>query len=160
MDAIVTGGAGFIGGHLCRRLLQGGARVWALDNFDPLYDPALKRATVAELEAFPGFRLVEADVCDAGRAQDALAAAGAEARRVPVLVHLAARAGVRLSIRQPLGYARVNVEGTVAALELARALRIPAFVFGSSSSVYGDAASVPFREDEPALAPISPYAAS
>ncbi|WP_420126736.1 NAD-dependent epimerase/dehydratase family protein [Longimicrobium sp.] len=155
---MVTGGAGFIGGHLCRRLLERGDAVWAVDNFDPFYDPALKRETVRELSAFPQFRLVEADACDPGATQAALAAAGCE--RLDAIVHLAARAGVRPSIQEPLRYARVNVEGTAAVLELSRAMRNVPVVFGSSSSVYGNSAPVPFREDDPVAEPISPYAAT
>lgn len=160
MHVIVTGGAGFIGGHLCARLLQQGHTVTAVDNFDPFYDPAIKRGTVEELSRHPGFRLVEADVCDADRLQGALAAAGVGEGSVDAIVHLAARAGVRPSIQQPAAYSHINVEGTSAALELARRLGIGAFVFGSSSSVYGNRAEVPFREDDPAAAPISPYAAT
>ncbi len=158
MNVMVTGGAGFIGGHLCRRLLERGDAVWAVDNFDPFYDPALKRETVRELSAFPQFRLVEADACDPGATQAALAAAGCE--RLDAIVHLAARAGVRPSIQEPLRYARVNVEGTAAVLELSRAMRNVPVVFGSSSSVYGNSAPVPFREDDPVAEPISPYAAT
>lgn len=158
MNVVVTGGAGFIGGHLCRRLLERGDAVWAVDNFDPFYDPALKRKTVAGLSAFSSFRLVEADACDPEATRAALAAAGGE--RVDAIVHLAARAGVRPSIQQPLAYARVNVEGTAAVLELSRALGNVPVVFGSSSSVYGNSAPVPFREDDPVAEPISPYAAT
>ena len=160
MKVIVTGGAGFIGGHLCRRLLDEGHAVWAVDNFDPFYDPAPKRATVAELARCPAFRLVEADVCEPDAVRAALAAAGLGTGEADVLVHLAARAGVRPSIQQPLLYSRINVEGTAATLELARVMEIPGYVFGSSSSVYGNAATVPFHEDDPAAAPVSPYAAT
>ncbi|HEX6369441.1 MAG TPA: NAD-dependent epimerase/dehydratase family protein [Longimicrobium sp.] len=158
MNVVVTGGAGFIGGHLCRRLLERGDAVWAVDNFDTFYDPAIKRATVRELSAFPGFRLVEADACDPEAMQAGVeATAGA---RMDVIVHLAARAGVRPSIQQPLAYARVNVEGTAAVLELSRRMGNVPVVFGSSSSVYGNSAPVPFREDDPVAEPISPYAAT
>lgn len=158
MNIVVTGGAGFIGGHLCRRLLRDGHSVYAVDNFDPFYDPALKRETVDELRAFDGFRLVEADVCDPEGVQAALAAAGAEP--AGAIVHLAARAGVRPSIEQPLVYSRVNVEGTAGVLELSRRMGNVPVVFGSSSSVYGNSAPVPFREDDPVANPISPYAAT
>ena len=155
MNVLVTGGAGFIGSHLCQRLLDRGDSVVCADNFDPFYDPAFKRRTVDALARSPRFRLVEADICDV----DALAAAvGGE--RVDAIVHLAARAGVRPSIEDPVLYTRVNVEGTVAMLELARRLGVGAFVFGSSSSVYGNSAPVPFREDDAVAFPISPYAAT
>jgi UDP-glucuronate 4-epimerase len=160
VNLIVTGGAGFIGAHLCRRLLEAGHRVAAVDNFDPFYDPAYKRRSVAELERHPGFRLVEADLLEGEAALRGLGAAGFGSGEVDAVVHLAARAGVRPSIEQPVLYSRVNVEGTTQALELARALGARGFVFGSSSSVYGDQAAVPFREDDPVAAPISPYAAT
>jgi UDP-glucuronate 4-epimerase len=157
---VVTGGAGFIGSHLCERLLRSGHAVWAVDSFDDFYDPARKRQNVRALAGHPSFRLAEADVCDGAATEAALAAAGAGAGAVDAMVHLAARVGVRPSIEQPALYSRVNVEGTAAMLELARRLRVPAFVFGSSSSVYGNAAPVPFSEADPVAAPISPYAAT
>jgi UDP-glucuronate 4-epimerase len=156
---LVTGGAGFIGSHVCRRLVERGDTVYALDSFDPFYDPALKRRGIAPLLGSGRFRLLEQDIRDGAGAEAALVAAGAGPGEVDVVVHLAARAGVRPSIADPALYASVNVEGTAAVLELARRLGVPAFVFGSSSSVYGNAARVPFREDDPAAAPISPYAA-
>jgi UDP-glucuronate 4-epimerase len=156
MKVIVTGGAGFIGSHLCARLLSQGHEVVAVDNFDPFYDPAVKRAGIAPLAGAPGFRLVEADVRD----PDGLVAALADARGAAVMVHLAARAGVRPSIDDPLLYSRVNVDGTVGALEACRRLEVGRFVFGSSSSVYGQNEKVPFSEDDPVDGPISPYAAT
>jgi UDP-glucuronate 4-epimerase len=152
VKAIVTGGAGFIGSHLCRRLLDRGDEVVAVDSFDTFYDPAVKRRNVQAFADSPRFTLVEGDVRDPA----ALASAG----RADVIVHLAARAGVRPSIEQPLLYAQVNVEGTAAVLEHARTAGIPRFVFGSSSSVYGNAERVPFRESDPVDHPISPYAAT
>lgn len=160
LRVVVTGGAGFIGSHLCERLLASGHAVWAVDSFDDFYDPARKRDNVLALAGHPSFRLAEADVCDGAATEAALASAGLAAGQVDAVVHLAARAGVRPSIQDPALYARVNVEGTVAMLELARRLRVPAFVFGSSSSVYGNAAAVPFSEADPVAAPISPYAAT
>jgi len=157
---IVTGGAGFIGAHLCRRLLSRGDEVVAIDNFDSFYDPALKRRSADELRAFEGFRLVDADLLDAAGLDAALESAGVAAGEGDAIVHLAARAGVRPSIDDPVLYTRVNVEGTTQALELARRLRVPAFVFGSSSSVYGNQAAAPFSESDPVAAPISPYAAT
>jgi UDP-glucuronate 4-epimerase len=158
VKAVVTGGAGFIGSHLCERLLSRGWQVVALDSFDAFYDPAVKRRNVAAMLQDPAFRLVEADIrepdaVDAGL--DAAGAAGAD-----VVVHLAARAGVRPSIREPVLYTRVNVEGTAVMLEAARRLGTSRFVFGSSSSVYGNSPTVPFRETDPVDHPISPYAAT
>ena len=151
----MTGGAGFIGGHLCQRLLDRGDEVVCIDSFDTFYDPAIKRGTAAALARSPRFRLVEGDIRDLAGMERELAGAGIEA-----IVHLAARAGVRPSIEDPILYTQINVEGTMAVLELARRLGVSSFVFGSSSSVYGDTTAVPFREDAPAAAPISPYAAS
>ena len=158
MDVVVTGGAGFIGSHLCERLLGRGHRVFAVDSFDPFYDPAAKRRNVEGMAGHPAFALLEHDVRDGAAVREALRARGAA--RADAVVHLAARGGVRPSIDDPALYARVNVEGTTAVLELARGLRAPGFVFASSSSVYGNDAPVPFAEDEPAARPISPYAAS
>ncbi|HLL46760.1 MAG TPA: NAD-dependent epimerase/dehydratase family protein [Longimicrobiaceae bacterium] len=155
MRILVTGGAGFIGSHLCERLVARGDDVVAVDNFDPFYDPAVKRRNLAALEGNPRFRLVEGDVCEP-EALDAALGGGA----FDLVVHLAARAGVRPSLERPLDYVRTNVEGTAAMLELARKRGTGAFVLGSSSSVYGDAAHVPFSESDPVGRPISPYAAS
>ena len=152
--ALVTGGAGFIGSHLVDRLLADGWRVTVLDSFDPFYDPAVKRANVAPHLGRAGFTLVEADLRDA---------AALEARLTSdydVVFHLAARAGVRPSIRDPLTYQDVNVRGTQLLLELCRARGIRQFVFASSSSVYGVNPNVPWREDDHVLLPISPYAST
>jgi UDP-glucuronate 4-epimerase len=160
LRVVVTGGAGFIGSHLCRALLHRGDTVWAVDSFDPFYDPAIKREGIRPLLDDPRFRLVEADIRDGAGVEAGLLAAGARAGEIDAIVHLAARAGVRPSIEEPVLYSQVNVEGTVAMLELARRLRVPAFVFGSSSSVYGNSAPVPFSESDPVGQPISPYAAT
>jgi UDP-glucuronate 4-epimerase len=157
MNVLVTGAAGFIGSHLCERLVARGARVIGVDNFDPFYNVSVKRANVRRLLAEPGFRLVEADIRDVEGMAGALES---ESSLPAVIVHLAARAGVRPSIEEPVLYTSINVDGTTALLELARRLGIRRFVFGSSSSVYGDSAPVPFREDDPVARPISPYAAT
>lgn len=155
MNVVVTGGAGFIGSHLCQALLAHGSRVTAIDNFDPFYPEAVKRSNLAPFLEARAFRLIEADICDLGATTRALAG-----ERPDVVVHLAARAGVRPSIEDPALYARVNVEGTVATLELAHRLGVRRFIFGSSSSVYGNNAKVPFSEADPVDHPISPYAAT
>jgi UDP-glucuronate 4-epimerase len=159
MRVLVTGGAGFIGGHLCSSLLGDGHQVWSVDSLDPFYDPAIKRATLSGLSGHDDFHAIEADICDSGSVLRALEGAGLEPGSLDATVHLAALAGVRPSIGDPARYAKVNVQGTAAMLELSRRLG-GAFVFGSSSSVYGDAAPVPFHEDDPAVSPISPYAAT
>lgn len=154
---LVTGGAGFIGSHLCRRLLDSEHRVTAVDNFDPFYPAPVKRAGIAPLLGHEGFRLLEADVRDLDALETAVRSVGAAP---DVIVHLAARAGVRPSIDDPVLYSSVNVEGTASVLELARRLNVRRFVFGSSSSVYGNNARVPSSEQDRVDAPISPYAAT
>jgi UDP-glucuronate 4-epimerase len=157
MTLILSGGAGFLGSHLLEALLGQGRAVTVIDNFDPFYPAEAKRRNLAEAGKAGDFRLVEADVGDADRCLAALALKPGE---VEALVHLAARAGPRPSVREPLLYVRLNVGGTVGALELARRLEVPRFIFASSSSVYGARTEVPFREDDPAVTPVSPYAAT
>jgi UDP-glucuronate 4-epimerase len=152
---LITGAAGFIGSHVTEALLARGDAVVGIDDFDDFYSPAIKRANLAEALPHPRFTLLEGDVRDAEAMRRAIAE-----WKPAVIVHLAARAGVRPSIAQPMLYADVNVNGTVVMLQAAREGGVSRFVFGSSSSVYGDAATPPFREDDPAIAPISPYAAS
>ncbi len=150
---LITGAAGFIGSHACRVFLDREWLVTGLDNFDPFYDRAIKEQGLAELADEPGFRFVEGDIRDT-------ATVNAVLEGVDVVLHLAARAGVRPSIEDPEAYVSVNVGGTVTLLEVCNKLGIKRFVFGSSSSVYGDSTPVPFREDAPAVDPISPYAAT
>jgi len=150
--ALITGAAGFIGSHLVDRLLSEGWQVVAFDNFDPFYEPAIKEHNVAAHLQHPGYRLVRGDLRDEQSLQEALAS------RVDVIVHLAARAGVRPSIADPIGYQDVNVRGTQNLLEAARRAAVSQFVFASSSSVYGMNPRVPWSEDDHVLLPISPYA--
>ncbi len=155
-NILVTGGAGFIGSHLVERLLGEGAwRVTVVDDFNDFYDPSIKRANVQPHMGRATFRLVEADIRD----RAALARAFGE-EPVDVIVHLAARAGVRPSLAEPALYTETNINGTVNLLELARARGVRQFVFGSSSSVYGENEKTPFAEDDPIFKPISPYAAT
>lgn len=155
MHIVVTGAAGFIGSHTCERLVSRGHRVTGVDVFDEyLYPAALKRRNAGELR---GVTLVEGDICDAAVIERAI---GPD---VDVVCHLAALAGVRPSLAQPLRYMRTNVEGTTVIAERMRALGLQRLVFASSSSVYGakpgtDVAA--FREDDPCLTPASPYAAT
>jgi UDP-glucuronate 4-epimerase len=154
MHVLVTGGAGFIGSHLVDRLLSEGRHVTVLDTFDPFYDPSAKRRNLAPHHGNPRFRLIEGDI----RAPSSLGALGDG--RFNAIVHLAARAGVRPSLHDPLACDETNVRGTRNLLELAGKQGIPRFVFASSSSVYGINPHVPWREDDAVLRPISPYAAT
>jgi UDP-glucuronate 4-epimerase len=154
MKAIVTGAAGFIGSHLSERLLNDGWTVVGVDSFDAFYDPAIKRRNISGCLSHPGFRLIEADIRDKAAMEKAVEA------DTDVIVHLAARAGVRPSIAEPALYTDVNINGTVTLLEAARERNVPRFVFASSSSVYGNNRKVPFSEDDNVDFPISPYAAT
>ncbi len=151
---VVTGGAGFIGSHLCEALLGDQHDVIALDSFDDFYDPAVKRRNLETALKNDRFTLVEGDVRDEGVVADALS------EGVDIVVHLAARAGVRPSIEQPLVYQDVNVRGTLVVLEACRSRAIGKLIFASSSSVYGNNAKIPFAESDPVDDPISPYAAT
>jgi UDP-glucuronate 4-epimerase len=153
MHVLVTGGAGFIGSHLVDSLLADRHRVTAVDNFDPFYERRIKEANVAPHRTHAACAVIEADICDAHLIAQL-------PRDVDVIVHLAARAGVRPSIADPIGYQDVNVRGTQNLLEYARAAGIRQFVFASSSSVYGINPRVPWSEDDHVLQPISPYASS
>jgi UDP-glucuronate 4-epimerase len=153
---LITGGAGFIGSHLTRRLLARGDRVTVLDDFNDYYDPARKRENVASLAAPANghdLRVVEGDIRDQPLV-DRLFAGG----RFDAVIHLAARAGVRPSLEQPILYEDVNCIGTLRLLEAARRHGPKLFLFGSSSSVYGINEKVPFAESDEVNQPISPYA--
>jgi UDP-glucuronate 4-epimerase len=155
-NILVTGGAGFIGSHLVDRLLAEGAwQVTVVDDFNDFYDPAIKHENANRAAKNANYRLVETDIRD----RNALGKVFDESR-FQCIVHLAARAGVRPSLEQPHLYAETNINGTLNLLELAREHGIRQFVFGSSSSVYGINAKVPFSEDDPIRQPISPYAAT
>jgi UDP-glucuronate 4-epimerase len=150
---LVTGAAGFIGSHLVEALARRGDEIVGIDNFDPFYPRPMKEANLAEMGRLPGFTFCEQDMLDVEAVARLLTSD-------TVLVHLAAKAGVRPSIADPIGYARANVTGTAAVLEAARRAGASRIVFGSSSSVYGDSTPVPFREDAVAVEPVSPYAAT
>ena len=155
-NILITGGAGFIGSHLVDRLLAEGAwRITVVDDFNDFYNPAIKRENVRARLGNPDFKLVEADI----RNFEALSRAFAETG-FDCIVHLAARAGVRPSLKEPRLYVETKINGTLNLLELARAHGVKQFVFGSSSSVYGMNSKVPFSEDDPIFNPISPYAAT
>ena len=147
---LVTGAAGFIGSHLSEALIKRGNVVTGVDNFDAFYARAVKERNLAALRTLADFRLVEADI-----ARDPLPLEGIDA-----VIHLAAKPGVRPSIEDPGAYMEANVTATARLIDAARRVGITRIVFGSSSSVYGNATPAPFAEDTPAVSPISPYAAS
>ncbi|MDO8304002.1 MAG: SDR family NAD(P)-dependent oxidoreductase [Sedimentisphaerales bacterium] len=155
MKVLVTGGAGFIGSHLCERLLANGHGVIALDNFDAFYDPQVKRNNIAECIAKKEFTLIEGDIRDSDSVEDIF-----NAGTIEMIFHLAAKAGVRPSIEDPFSYQEVNVKGTLVLLEAARKHGVKKFIFASSSSVYGNNKKVPFSESDNVDNPISPYAAT
>jgi UDP-glucuronate 4-epimerase len=154
---LVTGGAGFIGSHLCERLLRDGARVICLDNFDSFYDPNIKIKNAERMaKRFPDlFELVTGDI----RSPDHLKGIF-QKNKIDSVVHLAARAGVRPSIAEPLLYQDVNIRGTMVLLEACKEKWIKNFIFASSSSVYGENQRVPFKEEDLDIQPISPYGAT
>ncbi|HWN94637.1 MAG TPA: SDR family NAD(P)-dependent oxidoreductase [Methylomirabilota bacterium] len=157
MNFLVTGGAGFIGSHVCEQLLRDGHRVSVVDDLNPFYEPALKQENLDALAKTGAerFRFVRCDITD----RDAIDSVFSGARFDQV-IHLAARAGVRPSLEEPALYQRVNVEGTVNILEAARLNGVRKLIIASSSSVYGINSKVPFSESDPIFNAISPYAAS
>ena len=155
-NILITGGAGFIGSHLVDRLLaEGDWRITVIDDLNDFYSPEIKRVNIAGHLTDPDYRLVEADIRDTEALAKVFANAGFD-----VIVHLAARAGVRPSLSQPRLYFETNVTGTLNLLELARIHQVKQFVFASSSSVYGINCKMPFSEDDRIHQPISPYAAT
>ena len=156
MNFLVTGGAGFIGSHVCERLLHAGHAVWAFDDLNSFYDPALKRRNLREIQSLgKPFEFVHGDLTERTALEEVLGGV-----KFDQIIHLAARAGVRPSLEEPALYQRVNVEGTVNLLEAARRNGVKKLLLASSSSVYGVNAKVPFSERDPIFRAISPYAAS
>ena len=151
---LITGGAGFIGSHLIDRLVNRNQPVVCLDNFDPYYSAALKRDNLAAAEQSGLVRFVKGDICDRNTLEDVLSGAG-----IRTVVHLAARPGVRPSLRDPDPYIRINVQGTLNVVRAATEHGLNRIIFASSSSVYGSV-SQQAREDQDRLNPLSPYAAS
>ena len=153
---LITGGAGFIGSHLVDRLLsEGDWRISVVDDFNDFYSPSIKRENIREHLANERYKLVEADIRNSASLEKAFAET-----HFDCIVHLAARAGVRPSLKEPRLYVETNVNGTLNVLEMARRHGVKQFVFGSSSSVYGVNEKVPFAEEDPIFNPISPYAAT
>ena len=155
MRILVTGAAGFIGSHLCERLTADGHSVWGLDNFDDYYDTAIKRRNIASVTGNPRMHLVEGDIRDQVLLEGLFGSVPFD-----IVIHLAARPGIRPSIREPGLCYDVNVTGTLKLLEAMRHHRVTRLVFASSSSVYGEDVELPFSEKHSACHPLSPYAAS
>jgi UDP-glucuronate 4-epimerase len=154
---LVTGGAGFIGSHLCERLLREGIHVICFDNFDSFYDPNIKIRNVDEIrkKSPDHFELITGDIRSPEHLQEVF-----KKNRIDLVVHLAARAGVRPSIAEPLLYQDVNIRGTIVLLETCKEFGVKDFVFASSSSVYGENQRIPFSEGDLDIQPISPYGAT
>ena len=152
---LITGGAGFIGSHLSERLLTEGYRVICLDNFDTFYDPQIKRKNVSGQLKNNNYTLLEGDIRDLKLLRDIFTG-----NKIDAMIHIAAKAGVRSSIREPVLYYDVNVHGTMNLLEMAKEYPVKKFLFASSSSVYGENKKTPFSEEDNVDNPISPYAAT
>jgi len=154
-NVLVTGGAGFIGSHLIDELLLSGIyKVTCIDNFDPFYDISIKRSNIAHHIGNPLFKFVELDIQNGDDLEKKLN------ESYDIVVHLAAKAGVNPSVKDPVAYQMVNVLGTQHLLEICRKKNIKQFIFASSSSVYGINSSIPWSETDKQLQPISPYASS
>ncbi len=152
---LLTGGAGFIGSHIAEALIRRDTKLSIVDNIDNFYAPSRKRLNLQEVRSAGDYEFFETDIRDFGALRKV-----AEQVQPEIIIHLAARAGVRPSIEQPALYESVNVAGTLNLLEIAREFKVQRLIFGSSSSVYGVTNNVPFREDDVQTRPISPYAAT
>src|SRR6267142_97466 len=156
MNFLVTGGAGFIGSHVCEQLLHEGHSVWTFDDLNSFYSPELKRRNLRDIHSLAKpFEFIQGDITDRAAIDELFSTA-----KFDQVIHLAARAGVRPSLQEPALYQRVNVEGTVNLLEAVRLAGVKKTTIASSSSVYGTNAKVPFSESDPIFSAISPYAAS
>ena len=155
MGILVTGGAGFIGSHVCEALLKKGHFVICVDNLNSYYNPKIKKENIEGCLKNKKFKFYKKDITDYIELKKVFSD-----NKIDKIVHLAARAGVRASIKDPLLYERVNVGGTLNLLEVAKGYKIKNFVFGSSSSVYGNNKKVPFSESDSTNMPVSPYAAT
>jgi len=155
MNILVTGGAGFIGSHLCEKLISLGQKVICIDNFNDFYNPKIKKNNITSLVNNNNFKLYREDICNFSKINEIFSCI-----KIDIVIHLAARAGVRPSIDQPLLYERTNILGTINILECCKKHRIKKLIFASSSSVYGGNQKVPFSENDKVDTPISPYAAT
>jgi len=155
MNIVVTGGAGFIGSHLCEKLIDSGSKIICVDNFDNFYSPAIKENNLSEVIGSSYFKLYRSDICNFNQMEEIFSK-----NSIDMVIHLAARAGVRPSIEKPFLYEKVNIMGTMNLLECCRRYNISKFIFASSSSVYGGNKKIPFSEEDNVDLPISPYAAT
>lgn len=155
MHILVTGGAGFIGSHLVDKLLKEGKKVVVLDNFDPFYDPAIKRKNLLQAYDYNEFKFYEIDILKRESLEDIFSKYNFDS-----VVHIAAKAGVRPSIIDPSGYFSTNVQGTLNLLECCKKFKVNKFIFASTSSIYGNNKKVPFSEQDLVDYPVSPYAAT
>jgi UDP-glucuronate 4-epimerase len=156
MNFLITGGAGFIGSHVCERLLNDGQSVWGFDAMTASYDPQLKRRNLRELQALAKpFEFIQGDITDRAALDEVFSSI-----KIDQVIHLAGEVGVRPSLAQPALYQRVNVEGTVNVLEAARLNGTKKIIVASSAAVYGVNSKSPFSESDPIFSAISPYAAS
>jgi len=160
MTILLTGCAGFIGSHTTKALLQKGYNVIGVDNLNDYYNPVWKQQNLDQFKDENNFTFNRLDITDQKALEQIFKEQATQGEPIQKIVHLAARAGVRASIEQPHLYQKVNVEGTLNLLELARQLEVPHFVFASTSSVYGNQKKIPFSETDPVNEPVSPYAAT
>ncbi|MCL4376992.1 MAG: NAD-dependent epimerase/dehydratase family protein [Actinobacteria bacterium] len=155
MDILVTGGAGFIGSNFCEKAVDLGHKVICIDNFNNYYNPLIKERNISKLINEKNFVLYNCDILDLPKLEEVFSK-----NKIDLVIHLAARAGVRPSIENALLYEAVNVQGTINLLDKCRRYDISKFIFASSSSVYGGNTKIPFSEDDNVDHPISPYAAT
>jgi len=155
MKILITGGAGFIGSHLAEKIIRLGHKVICMDNFNDYYDPAIKESNLKNILDDEGFTLYRTDILDKQAVKGIFST-----HDIDIVIHLAARAGVRPSLSNAVLYEKVNVEGTINLLECCREKAINKFIFASSSSVYGGNKKIPFSETDKVDFPVSPYAAT
>ncbi len=160
MTILLTGCAGFIGSHTAQALLNCGYNVIGVDNLNDYYNPAWKQQNLDNLKYENNFTFNRADITDQEELEKIFKEQQEKNQPIQKIVHLAARAGVRPSIEQPLLYQKVNTQGTLNLLELARKNQVEQFVFASTSAIYGEQQKIPFSEDDPVNKPVSPYAAT
>lgn len=152
---VVTGGAGFIGSHVCDKLIAQGERVICIDNFDGYYNPKIKERNIKNLIRLPEFKLVRADIRDREKIRKTF-----KTFKPKKVIHLAALAGVRNSIEYASEYANVNINGSISVLDASRNVGVENIIMASTSSIYGSTDKIPFKEDQATDRPLAPYPAS